>query len=146
MKEIILELLSNDYFVLSAMSIIICLVTQILKLPIKFFTNKIKEQKIEKRVTTLLMLLPLVLGVVFNFVYNTYYLHTTLSIVTGLSWGTTSIMFYQGFKRVVYGIETTPEAKANLENIKELVKEVTKDGKIDKEDTSAIKDFLDKVK
>lgn len=146
MEAIILELLSNDYFVLSVMSVIICIACQLIKMPIKHFTNKIKDKTVESRVTILIMLLPLALGVLFNFLYNVYYLHIAFSVVTGLSWGTTSMMFYQGFKKFITGKDTTPEAKENLESIKNLVKEVTKDGKIDKSDASAVKDFLNKVK
>jgi hypothetical protein len=146
MKQFILELLSNEYFILGVMSIIICLITQILKMPIKIFTNKIKNVKVEKRVTTLLMLLPLALGILFNFVYNTYYLHVAFSAVQGLSWGTTSIMFYQGLKRFLTGQETPEQEKKELKSVKDLVEEIAKDGKVDNSDTSAVKDFLNKVK
>ena len=128
------------------MAIIICLITQLIKMPIKIFTNKIKDEKVEKRVTTLFMLLPLILGVLFNFLYNNFYLHIAFSVVQGLSWGTTSIMFYQGLKRFLTGKETTEEEKKNLESVKDLVLEIAKDGKLDSTDTSAVKDFLNKVK
>ena len=146
MKEFILELLSNDYFVLCTMSIIICLITQLLKMPIKLFTNKIKNSKTEDRVTALLMLLPLVLGVLFNFLYNVYYLKIAFSVIEGLSWGTASIMFYQGFKKVVTGKDATAEEKAEIKNVKDLVENIVKDGKVDKNDTSAISEYLNKVK
>jgi uncharacterized protein YacL len=140
------ELLSNDYFVLCIMSIIICLITQLIKMPIKIFTNKIKDQTIEKRVTALFMLIPLVLGVVINFFYNVYYLHVAFSIVTGLSWGTTSIMFYQGFRRFITGKETTAEEMAQFSSVKDLVDNIVNDGKVDKNDASAVNEFLNKVK
>lgn len=139
------ELLSNDYFVLCAMSIIICIISQLIKMPIKHFTNKIKNATIEKRVTALFMLLPLTLGVLFNFLYNTYYLHIAFSVVTGLSWGTTSIMFYQGFRRFMTGKEPTAQEVQQLQDIKNLANTVGGDGKINANDTSAVKDFLDKV-
>ena len=139
------ELLSNNYFVLCAMSIIICFITQLIKMPIKRFTNKIKDATTEKRVTALFMLLPLVLGVLFNFLYNVCYLHIAFSVVTGLSWGTTSIMFYQGFRRVITGKEPTAQEMEQLQDIKDFANDVSKDGKINANDTSAVKDFLDKV-
>ena len=139
------ELLSNDYFVLCAMSIIICIISQLIKMPIKHFTNKIKNATIEKRVTALFMLLPLALGVLFNFLYNTYYLHIAFSVVTGLSWGTTSIMFYQGFRRFMTGKEPTAQEVQQLQDIKNLANTVGGDRKINANDTSAVKDFLDKV-
>lgn len=140
------ELLSNNYFVLCAMSIIICLITQLLKLPIKLFTNKIKNQKAENRVTSLLMLIPLALGVLFNFVYNVYYLHIAFSVIEGLSWGTTSIAFYQGFKKLITGKEPTAIEIQQANDVKELATQIASDGKIDKNDTNAISEYLNKVK
>lgn len=140
------ELLSNDYFVLCAMSIIICLITQLLKLPIKIFTNKIKDEKIEKRVTALFMLLPLALGVLFNFLYNIYFLHIAFSVVQGLSWGTTSIMFYQGFRRFITGKEPTLLEKQELEEVKILANQIGSDAKLDLTDKNAISEYLNKVK
>lgn len=140
------ELLSNDYFVLGAMSVIICLISQLIKMPIKHFTNKIKNEVVEKRVTALFMLLPLALGVLFNFLYNTYYLHIAFSVVTGLSWGTTSIMFYQGVKRFFTGKDTPIEEQQQLEDIQTLANAIGNDGKLNAEDGSAVKDFLNKVK
>lgn len=140
------ELLSNDYFLICGMSVVICLCTQLVKLPFKLATNKIKNAKVESRVTALFMLLPLALGVLFNYLYNGYYLHIDYSIIEGLSWGTTSIMFYQAFKKVVTGKEPTAEEKAQVESVKTLVETITEDGKVDKSDSDAIKDFLNKVK
>lgn len=140
------ELLSNNYFILSAMSIIICLITQLLKLPIKLFTNKIKNPKTEDRVTALLMTLPLALGVLFNFLYNVYYLKIAFSVIEGLSWGTASIMFYQGFKKLITGKEPTAIEIQQANDVKELATQIASDGKIDKKDTNAISEYLNKVK
>lgn len=140
------ELLSNDYFVLCAMSIIICLITQLLKMPIKFFTNKIKNQKTEDRVTALLMTLPLALGVLFNFFYNVYYLKIAFSVIEGLSWGTASIMFYQGFKKLITGKNPTATETQQVNDVKQLASEIASDGKIDKDDANAISEYLNKVK
>jgi hypothetical protein len=140
------ELLSNDYFVLCAMAVIICCFTQLLKIPIKTFTNNIKDKKTEDRVTALLMLLPLVLGVLFNFLYNTYYLQITFSVVQGLSLGTTSIAFYQGFKKVITGKELTEKEIEQTKNVTTLVEDITKDNKIDKNDASALSEYLKKIK
>ena len=140
------ELLSNDYFVVCTMSIIICLITQLLKLPIKLFTNKIKNQKAEDRVTALLMILPLALGILFNFLYNVYYLKIAFSVIEGLSWGTASIMFYQGFKKVITGKEPTDLEIKEITSVKELASKIASDGKLDKNDKNAIDEYLNKVK
>lgn len=146
MKEFILELLSNDYFVLCAMSIIICLITQLLKMPIKFFTNKIKNPNTEDRVTALLMTLPLALGVLLNFLYNVFYLKIAFSVIEGLSWGTASIMFYQGFKKLITGKDPTPIESEQINSVRELASKIASDGKIDRSDTNAINEYLNKVK
>lgn len=145
MKELIVKLLSYDYFVVVAMSVVICLITQLIKAPIKFFTNKIKNSNIEDRITTLFMLIPLALGVVGNFLYNTYYLHIAFSVLEGLSWGTASIAFYQAFKKALTGKTPSKKEIEAVNQIKVLTEKITKDGKVDGKDVSAVKEFLDKV-
>lgn len=146
MEQFFVELPSNDYYLLIIMPVLICLATQALKMPIKHFTNKIKSEKIENRITALFMLLPLALGLLANFLYNTLYLQIPFSVTTGLSWGTASMMFYKGFMKIVVGKEPTALEEKQLEDVKNLANAIGSDGKIDKTDTSAVKDFLNKVK
>lgn len=140
--EVIKQLLSNEYFVWCAMAVIIFLVTQVLKLPIKAATKHIKNERTRKIVNATILLIPFGLGVLFEFLYTTYYLHTVFTVITGLGYGTAGISLYGVIERffkvkVNNPYETTEEGKA----VQELVEKVQEDGKIDEQDISAVDEF-----
>lgn len=140
--EVIKQLLSNDYFVWCAMAVIIFLVTQVLKLPIKHCTKKIKNERARKIVNATILLIPFCLGVLAEFLYTTYYLHTAFTVIAGLGYGTAGVSLYGIIERffkvkVDNPYETTEEGKA----VQELVEKVQDDGKIDKSDLSAVDKF-----
>lgn len=140
--EVIKQLLSNEYFVWCAMAVIIFLVTQVLKLPIKAATKHIKNQRTRKIINATILLIPFGLGVLFEFLYTTYYLHTVFTVIAGLGYGTAGISLYGIIERffkvkVENPYENTEEGKA----VQELVEKVQEDGKIDKSDLSAVDEF-----
>lgn len=139
-------LLANDYFVWCAMAVIIFLVTQVLKLPIKYFTNKIKNERKRKMVNAVILLIPFALGCFLEFLYDVYYLQTTFNLINGLGYGTSGIALYGTVERffkvkIDNPYETTEEGQA----VTELIDKVTEDGKIDSNDISAVQEFWDKV-
>lgn len=140
------DILHNDYFIWCAMAVIIFLVTQVLKLPIKFFTKKIKNARKRKIVNATILLIPFALGVLCEFLYTTYYLHTAFTIITGLGYGTAGISLYGVIERffkvkVENPYIETEEGKA----VTGLIDNITADGKINDTDQSAVKDFLDYI-
>jgi uncharacterized membrane protein YjfL (UPF0719 family) len=135
------ELLNNEYFVWGAMAIIVLCLSQILKLPIKALTKKtIKDQNIRNRVNTVIMIVPILLGILCDFLFCTLYLHIPFDIVEGIKVGGTAITLYGVLEKLIKGAQSK-ETTATLE----LVENITKDGKVDKEDNSTIKDFVDKL-
>lgn len=140
--EVIKQLLSNEYFVWCAMAVIIFLVTQVLKLPIKAATKHIKNERARKIANATILLIPFGLGVLAEFLYTTYYLHTVFTVITGLGYGTAGISLYGIIERffkvkVENPYEATDEGKA----VQELVEKVQEDGKIDEKDVSAVDEF-----
>lgn len=139
-------LLHNDYFVWCAMAVIIFGITQVLKLPIKCFTKKIANERARKIVNATILIIPFVLGVLFEFLYSTYYLHSAFTVITGLGYGTASISLYgiveRFFKvKIPNPYETTEEGKA----VTDLVESIQADGKVDHEDKTAVEEFLEKL-
>lgn len=139
-------LLNNQYFVWCSMAVIVFLATQILKLPIKFCTKHFKKERTRKIANSVILLIPFALGVALDFLYSTYILHTAFSILVGLGYGTAGISLYGVVERF-FGVKVanpyqTEEGKA----VTELVDNVTKDGKVDKKDKDAVKEFLKIVK
>lgn len=140
------DILYNDYFIWCAMAVIIFIITQLIKLPYKFFTKKtIKNERARKIANAVILLIPFGLGVLAEFLYTTYYLHTAFTIIVGLGYGTASISLYgiieRFFKVKIQNPYETEEGKA----VQELVENVTSDGKVDSNDKSAVQEFLKKI-
>ena len=136
------ELLNNEYFVWGAMALVVLLFSQLLKLPIKAITKKtIKNESARSRVNTVLMLIPLGLGVLCDWLFCTLYLHIPFSVVEGIKVGGTAVTLYGMLEKLIKGAES----KETVETL-ELVENITNDGKVDKNDKSAVKEFLNKVK
>ena len=144
--EFIHKLLNNEYFVWCAMAVIIFALTQVLKLPIKYFTKKISNQRVRRMVNATILLIPFALGVFVDFLYSTYYLHSAFTIITGLGYGTAGISLYGAIERFFKVKTENPYETEAGKAVTELVEEISKDGKVDGEDKHAVKDFWDKVK
>lgn len=136
------ELLKNKTFVWGAMSLIVLLLSQLLKLPIKALTKKtIKDKTIRDRVNIAIMLIPLALGILCDWLFCTYYAHTLFSVDEGVKVGFSAITLYGILERAFKG----KKSKKTTE-LEELGQNVFADGKIDKNDISAVQDYLNKVK
>ena len=144
--EFIHKLLNNDYFVWCAMAVIIFALTQVLKLPIKYFTKKISNQRVRRMVNATILLIPFAVGIVLDFLYSTYYLNAAFSVITGLGYGTAGISLYGAIERFFKVKTENPYETEAGKAVTELVEEISKDGKFDGEDKHAVKDFWDKVK
>ena len=140
------NLLHNEYFVGCAMAVIIFGLTQLLKLPIKHFTSKIVNERARKIVNATILLIPFILGVVFEMVFSTYYLEVTISIVRGLSYGTAGISIYSLFERFLKVKIDNPYETEEGEAVQELIENVTADGQVDEGDSAAVQEFFSKVK
>lgn len=139
------NLLHNSCFVGCVMALIIFGATQLIKLPIKHFTKKIKNERKRKIVNATILLIPFALGVLLDFLYSTYFTHTAFNVLIGLSYGTAGISLYgvieRFFKVKLKNPYDTEEGKA----VTELVDDITKDGAVNSSDGSAVQDFLDKI-
>ena len=140
------SLLRNDYFVWCAMAVIIFALTQVLKLPIKYFTKKIGNERVRRMVNTTILLIPFAVGVIIDFVYSTYYLHGAFSIINGLGYGTAGISLYGAIERFFKVKTENPYDTETGKAVTGFVEEISEDGKVDGNDKHAIKDFWEKVK
>lgn len=142
----ITQILHNEYFILCAMAVIIFGITQVLKLPIKYFTNKIQNERTRKIVNATILLIPFALGVLFEFLYSTYYLHTAFTVITGLGYGTAGISLYGIIERFFkVKVENPYTETEEGQAVTELIQDVTADGKVDSDDIDAIQAFYNKV-
>lgn len=132
------QLLNNSNFMWGAMALIVLALSQVLKLPIKMLTKKfIKEKNVRDKVNISIMLIPLALGILCDYLFCTLYLQVAFNIVEGVKIGGTAITLYGMIEKGFKG-NKSQETKA----VESLVENITKDGKIDKNDSTAVKDFV----
>ncbi len=139
------KILNNEYAVWCCMAVIIFALTQVLKLPIKACTKHIKNERVRKMVNATILLIPFALGVLCDFLYQTYYLHGAFSVITGLGYGTAGISLYGVIERFFKVKITNPYVSEEGAVVTDFVDEISKDGKVDKNDNQAVQDFWNKV-
>lgn len=137
------ELLNNPAFVMGVMSAIIFALTQGLKQIIKLGSKHITNERARRMVNATILLIPFALGIVAEFLYGGFYLHTAFNLLHALSYGAGAISVYGVVERFfkVKNPYDTAEGKEALA----LVANVSKDGKLDKGDISAVEKFMNKV-
>ena len=137
------ELLKNEYFMGVVMSVIVFAFTQLLKMPIKALTSKIENERTRKIVNGTILLIPFILGVLFELLLTTLVFHEPFTVIQGLTYGTGGISLYGVVERFfkVKNPYDTEEGEAVIE----LVEKVTEDGKVDENDKTALKEYLDLV-
>lgn len=145
------QLLANSYFIGGVMSVVIFAVTQLIKMPIKAITKKYSKTEENRNIANIIILfIPFALGLIFEFLYYTCYLHTTFTGLRGLSLGASAVTVYGIVERFLAKLKVkvnnpyteTEEGKA----VTELVEEISEDGKINSEDIDTVQKFLDKIK
>lgn len=135
------ELLNNKEIMWGVMSIIVLILSQLLKLPIKALTEKtIKNEAVRQRVNVTIMLIPLALGILFDYLFCSLYLKVAFDIVEGIKIGGTAVTIYGVLEKLFKGKQSEETTKTI-----ELVNNITEDGKVDKKDKELAKDFLDKI-
>ena len=135
------ELLNNEYFVWGAMALKVLCLSQLIKLPIKALTKKfIKNENVRSRVNTLLMIIPLALGILCDWLFCSLFLHIPFSVVEGIKIGGTSVTLYGILEKLIKGVQSK-ETTATIE----LANEIVKDGKVDKSDNETVQNFVDNL-
>lgn len=148
------EFLQNETVVYSIIAVLIFGLTQGIKWAcVKPFTGKIRDERLRKSINTTIYLIPFALGMLFEYLYGVLLMKGAFDPLIGIIHGSSGIAVFGAFERayaVITGdkvkienpYETTEEGKA----VKELADAVVKDGKVDKNDKDAIKEFWNKVK
>lgn len=154
MLEVIIELLANEGFVIGIMAILICALTQLIKMPIKALSKKIAStEKGRNRINVIILLIPFALGCLLEWLYAVYYSQGSFDVIEALSAGTSAITLYAVLNQLFKGKQDSAETDTDEitydsdegKAVLELVQKVTEDGKIDKNDIDAVKDFWDTI-
>lgn len=73
--------------------IVVLILTQVLKLPIKLFTSKIKDENLRKKVNAVIMIIPCLVGIGLSALLTIWSFE--FSVQAGLFWGLTSQTLYE---------------------------------------------------
>ena len=146
MKELFMQVMSNAELVVAITGIVIFALTQLLKMPIKHFTNKIENQRIRRIVNITILIIPFALGVGCEFVYSMFVYFDAFELGVGIAYGSSAVFAYSIVERFLKVKLPNPFATEEGKAFLQLVDTVSEDGKIDENDKDAIKAFWDKVK
>ena len=146
MKELFMQVMSNAQLVVALTGIVIFAITQLLKMPIKHFTNKIKNDRVRRIVNITILLIPFALGVGFEFLYSMYVYFDAFELGVGVAYGSSAVFAYSIVERFLKVKLPNPFATEEGKAFLQLVDTVSEDGKIDENDKDAIKAFWEKVK
>ena len=146
MKELFMQVMSNAELVVAITGIVIFALTQLFKMPIKHFTNKIKNDRIRRIVNITILVIPFALGVGFEFIYSMYVYFDAFELGVGIAYGSSAVFAYSIVERFLKVKLPNPFATEEGKAFLQLVDTVSEDGKIDENDKDAIKAFWDKVK
>lgn len=146
-------LLENQVLVYLIMAILSFAITQGLKWAfVKPWTNKISNQKVKKAINTIIFFFPYAVGITLEILVSVYITHTTPDLLIGAINGGAGHSVFSLYERgfdIVKGLFTKKNSHAKTDEekaVEELVFGATEDGKIDKEDSPKLKEFLEKVK
>lgn len=143
MEAFIIEILKNGTYSWWIMAFLIFILSQIFKLPIKYFTKKLPEN-IRKSVNSVILLIPLGLGVLAMYLYNTVLLPflgvpALFDLADGFILGSQSIAFYGVFERFlgkkIFNPYTETEEGGRILN---QLNKITADGKVTKDEAKSL--------
>ena len=131
-------ILYNQKIMIWIMALLVFLLTQLLKFPIKFFTNKIKKESTRKAVNSTIMLLPFALGCLVEYIYCYYILHCAFDLTAGFILGGQSMAFY-GIIDHLFGIKIENELETEEgQEVLEAISDAQADGVVT---TDEVKDI-----
>ena len=84
--------------------IVVLILTQVLKLPIKLFTSKIKDENLRKKVNAVIMIIPCLVGIGLSALLTIWSFE--FSVQAGLFWGLTSQTLYEFATRLWQRVTT----------------------------------------
>lgn len=145
------ELLNNEKIILIAMGIVAFLVTQGLKWAfVKPFTKNLNTRA-KTIINSVILLIAFGSALLCEFLYSHFWLHTAIDLTrASYGWGYASgvygvvemvIRFIKGDNVKLENPYQTEEGKQTTK----LIEDITKDGKIDKEDSQSMKDYVNKL-
>lgn len=138
-----MEFLYNKDITIWIMAVIVFAITFLLKLPIKALSKKAKNEQCRKAINSVILIIPFAIGMLVEWLYDTFIMKGVFDYVTGFLIGGQSIALYGVVERF-FGVKVeNPYETEEGKKVLEQVEEITKDGTVTSDE---IQDFLNNIK
>lgn len=138
-----MEFLYNKDITIWIMAVIVFAITFLLKLPIKALSKKAKNEQSRKAINSVILIIPFAIGMLVEWLYDTFIMKGVFDYVTGFLVGGQSIALYGVVERF-FGVKVeNPYETEEGKKVLEQVEEITEDGTVTADE---IQDFLNNIK
>lgn len=138
-----MEFLYNKDITIWIMAVIVFAITFLLKLPIKALSKKAKNEQCRKAINSVILIIPFAIGMLVEWLYDTFIMKGVFDYVTGFLVGGQSIALYGVVERF-FGVKVeNPYETEEGKKVLEQVEEITEDGTVTADE---IQDFLNNIK
>lgn len=138
-----MEFLYNKDITIWIMAVIVFAITFLLKLPIKVLSKKAKNEQCRKAINSVILIIPFAVGMLVEWLYDTFIIKGVFDYVTGFLVGGQSIALYGVVERF-FGVKVeNPYETEEGKKVLEQVEEITEDGTVTADE---IQDFLNNIK
>ena len=138
-----MEFLYNKDITIWIMAVIVFAITFLLKLPIKALSKKAKNEQCRKAIYSVILIIPFAIGMLVEWLYDTFIMKGVFDYVTGFLVGGQSIALYGVVERF-FGVKVeNPYETEEGKKVLEQVEEITEDGTVTADE---IQDFLNNIK
>lgn len=138
-----MEFLYNKDITIWIMAVIVFAITFLLKLPIKALSKKAKNEQCRKAINSVILIIPFAVGMLVEWLYDTFIMKGVFDYVTGFLVGGQSIALYGVVERF-FGVKVeNPYETEEGKKVLEQVEEITEDGTVTADE---IQDFLNNIK
>lgn len=138
-----MEFLYNKDITIWIMAVIVFAITFLLKLPIKALSKKAKNEQCRKAINSVILIIPFAIGMLVEWLYDTFIMKGVFDYVTGFLVGGQSIALYGVVERF-FGVKVeNPYETEEGKKVLEQVEEITEDGTVTADE---IQNFLNNIK
>lgn len=145
------ELLNNENFILAIMGVVAFLITQGLKWAFVKPHTKNLDTRTKTIINSVILIIAFGSAVLCEFLYSHFWLHSALDLSrASYGWGYASGLYgvFETILKIIKNkdvkLENPYESQVG-EDTAELIGNITKDKKVDKEDSQSIKEYLNKL-
>lgn len=138
------QILYNQEISMWVMAVIVALLTEVLKLPIKACTKTL-DKTARERVNALIILLAVGIGMFIYYLYCTHIAHIEFQYVNGASIGGLASVAYDALMRLIGKNGSNPFKTEGGEEMLNAIEKASADGEISEDEKKEIQAYVDGI-